>query len=162
MQLTVLQNLVRAYYNEFAAAYGFKDFPLLEDVFAIISIESSWNPNAKSHAGAVGLMQITEPALEQINQIYGVNFTMEDVARPDCNIWTGIRYLRWLYRVFEKHPCATILAVLSYNWGVGNVLDWLAGKRSLIDIPQESKDYVLKYVYWREYWTKKLRKEEKS
>ena len=38
MQLAMLQNLVKAYYNEFATAYGFKDFPLLQDVFAIICI----------------------------------------------------------------------------------------------------------------------------
>lgn len=162
MQLAMLQNLVKAYYNEFATAYGFKDFPLLQDVFAIITIESSWDPEAKSPAGAIGLMQITQPALDQINMIYATNFTMEDMLRPDRNIWTGIRYLRWVYKTLSRFVNAHILAVLAYNWGIGNVLDWIAGKKSFSDIPKESKDYVLKYLYWREYWEKKLRKEGKA
>lgn len=162
MQRAMLQNLVKAYYNEFATAYGFKDFPLLADVFAIVTIESSWDPEARSPVGAIGLMQITKPALEQINTIYSTNFTMDDMTRPDRNIWVGIRYLRWLYRTLSLFVNARILAVLAYNWGIGNVLDWIAGKKSFSDIPKESKDYVLKYLYWREYWEKQLKKERKE
>ena len=160
MQLAMLQNLVKAYYNEFATAYGFKDFPLLQDVFAIISIESSWDPEAKSPAGAIGLMQITQPALDQVNSIYQVNLALEDMLRPDRNIFVGMRYLRWLYRVFEQLPHAPLFSIIAYNWGIGNVLAWLDGKKRIQDIPLETKDYVLKYLYWKHFWQKKLREEE--
>jgi soluble lytic murein transglycosylase-like protein len=155
-----LYNLVKAHYTDFATAYKIKDFPVLEDIFAIISIESSWRPDAKSPANAYGLMQITQPALDQVNSIYSTNFTLEDMLRADRNIFVGMRYLRWLYRVFEQLPHAPLFSIIAYNWGIGNVLAWLDGKKRIQDIPLETKDYVLKYLYWKHFWQKKLREEE--
>jgi len=42
-----LMNLTSALHNEFVAQYNVNDFPLLVDVFAMISTESSWNPNGE-------------------------------------------------------------------------------------------------------------------
>jgi len=158
--LDYLHHLVKAHYNDFSTAYHIRDFPLLEDVFAVISIESSWRTDAKSPAEAYGLMQITQPALDQVNSIYSTNFTLEDMLRADRNIFVGMRYLRWLYRVFEQLPNAPLLSIIAYNWGIGNVMAWLDGKKRIQEIPQETKDYVLKYLYWKHFWQKKLREEE--
>ncbi len=75
-------------------------------VHAVITIESAYDPNAVSRAGAVGLMQLM-PATAQR---YGV----ADRRDPTANLTGGIRYLRDLMDRFD-HDLALVLA--GYNAG---------------------------------------------
>ncbi len=157
-----LKNLVTAYYNDFVSEFNIQDFPKLHNVFAIISMESSWQPEAQSPY-ARGLMQISQPALETINRLYNKKFTYHDMLRADHNVFVGIRYLRWLYKALShlEPTLREIATVMAYNWGIGNVQNWLSlakdNPQIKKEVPQETKDYVISYIYWCEYWKKNLK-----
>jgi hypothetical protein len=74
-----------SYVQEAAADSGL-DANLLR---AVIHTESSGNPNAVSPAGAVGLMQMTPIAVEELNRQAGTNYTMEDMKDPGKNVQAG-------------------------------------------------------------------------
>lgn len=67
---------------------------------AVIRVESNYNPNAVSRAGAMGLMQLMPgTAREQ-----GVT----DRLDPEQNIMGGTRYLRWLANKFQGDIIKTL------------------------------------------------------
>jgi len=158
--LDTIQNLVKALYTDFSARYKITDYPKLHDVFAIIATESSWDPNAESKH-AKGLMQVSESAVNTINAIYNTSYTYNDMLNPSHNVSVGLKYLRWLWRAFEKFECREMLTVLAYNWGIGNVIKWLSEEKdnTKIDesVPKESKDYLVQYIYWKEKYRKVLK-----
>lgn len=160
---SLLQEIVLEEYKEFSDKYHIKTFPQPYDVFAVISTESAWNPTADS-GYARGLMQVSQPALRTINWLYNTKFSYDDMLDPAKNVFVGIRYLRYLYRVFKQTNSAGItnLVIMSYNWGQGNVLQWLSMKRpdnSVIDenVPQETKLHLFDFIFWREYWHRELK-----
>ncbi|WP_305038998.1 transglycosylase SLT domain-containing protein [Fulvivirga ligni] len=81
--------------------------------------ESHFDPNAKSWAGAVGLMQIVPETGER----YGV----ADLYNPSQNIYAGVEYLKFLDELWSKtikDPEERVKFVLaSYNVGLGHVVD---------------------------------------
>ncbi len=97
-----------------ADRYGFS-FSL---VAAQVYQESRFDPNAKSWAGAVGLMQL----MPRTGEYLGV----ADLRDPDQNIEAGVRYLRRMYDRFDEtlHPHDRLaLALASYNVGYSHVRD---------------------------------------
>lgn len=163
MKQNQLHETVLDEYNKFKRKYHVKTFPQLHDVFAVISTESAWNPTANSEY-ARGLMQVSNPALRTINWLYSTKFSYDDMFDPAKNVFVGIRYLRYLYRVFKQTNSAGItnLVIMSYNWGQGNVLQWLSMKKpdnSIIDeqVPQETKIHLFDFIFWREYWNRELK-----
>jgi len=89
-------------------------------VFAIIRQESYFNANARSHAGAFGLMQLmprTGAGLQ--NQL-----SLEETQTPRNNIIAGIYYYATLVSQFrdlgeDKYK----FALAAYNAGLGRVID---------------------------------------
>ncbi|MFY2765390.1 lytic transglycosylase domain-containing protein [Arenimonas sp. MALMAid1274] len=79
-------------------------------VRAIIHAESAYRPNAVSHAGAQGLMQLI-PAT-------AARFGVSDVFDPNQNIRGGVQYLAWLLKRFNND---LTLAAAGYNAGEGAV-----------------------------------------
>ena len=79
-------------------------------VRAIIHAESAFRPNAVSHAGAQGLMQLI-PAT-------ATRFGVSDVFDPNQNIRGGVQYLAWLLKRYEGN---LTLAAAGYNAGEGAV-----------------------------------------
>lgn len=76
-----------------------------ELIHAVILAESAYDPQAVSHAGAVGLMQLMPATARH----YGV----KDRRDPAQNIDGGVRYLRDLLTRFERLP----LAIAAYHAG---------------------------------------------
>ena len=78
---------------------------------AVITVESAYNPRAKSPKGATGLMQI----MPNTGKRYGVT----DLLNPIKNITAGAKYLRDLLAMFGNDMR---LAVAAYNAGEGAVM----------------------------------------
>lgn len=79
-------------------------------VLAVISVESAGRVEAKSHAGAQGLMQLMPATAKR----FGVN----EILNPKQNIRGGVTYLDWLLKEFNRDP---VLALAGYNAGEGAV-----------------------------------------
>jgi len=75
-------------------------------IHAVISIESAYDPNAVSRAGAVGLMQLMPATAKR----YGVANRRD----PSANLSAGTRYLRDLLLRFDSN---VELALAGYNAG---------------------------------------------
>lgn len=94
---------------------------------AVIAVESRYNPNAVSRAGASGLMQLMPATARH----YGVT----DLFDPEQNMHGGARYLSYL---LEKFDSDTSLALAAYNAGETAVFKY--GNR--IPPYRETTDYV--------------------
>jgi soluble lytic murein transglycosylase-like protein len=97
-------------------------------ILAVIQQESGGDPNARSWAGARGLMQLMP---ESFAWIMGIHDWGEDVSDvdprfiydPDTNLRAGIRFLA---AVLEEQSGSTYWALSSYNAGGGVVNTWRA------------------------------------
>ena len=77
---------------------------------AIVTVESAYNPQARSHAGALGLMQVI-PAT-------GKRFGASNLLDPLQNLRAGTAYLVWLNKRFNGN---LELILAAYNAGEGAV-----------------------------------------
>jgi soluble lytic murein transglycosylase len=91
-------------------------------IFAVTRQESAFVSDAKSTAGAVGLMQLLPSTAKQTAQKNGLSFTPQDLIRPEKNIALGSHYLDHLLGVFDGNR---ILAAAAYNAGPTRVKKWL-------------------------------------
>ncbi len=93
-------------------------------VAAVIRSESSWDPEASSHQGARGLMQLMpETAQDMVAKglVDGKRYSYENLEDPTINIEYGCAYLSYLLAYFNG---ATDRAIAAYNAGMGNVDGW--------------------------------------
>lgn len=137
-------------YGEYVSKYA-KEYNIPEYViYAIIKVESNFSPTARSSAGAMGLMQMTEPTFLWLTggEHLGEYLPVESLYIPDVSIRYGTYYLLYLYRKFDYNLDTALAA---YNAGEGNVAAWLGdpeysdGDGSLKKIPySETRAYVSK------------------
>jgi len=98
-----------AYKSEISSAaqqYGVEEAV----VRAIIHAESAFRPNAMSHAGAQGLMQLIPGT--------AARFGVADSFDPAQNIRGGVAYLSWL---MQRYKSNLTLVAAAYNAGEGAV-----------------------------------------
>jgi soluble lytic murein transglycosylase len=118
---------------------------------AVIESESKFDPNARSSAGAVGLMQLTPRTAEGIAEYTGGhNFHLSDLTNPEINVRYGAWYLRHLLDKYHDER----LALAAYNAGEKNVDRWLKSHEGIQFA--ETRAYVdrverLKVIYRRTY-----------
>lgn len=98
-------------------------------VFAITRQESAFMADARSHVGAMGLMQLMPATAKETAQRFGIPLRSPQQAyAPEVNIQLGAAYLSQVYRQFGSNR---ILASAAYNAGPGRVRQWLRGHEQL-------------------------------
>ena len=90
-------------------------------VYAIIKTESGFDPQARSHADAMGLMQLTQETFDWILSLYPTEDGSGDIWDPGDNIHCGCALLRLL---LDQYGTVEV-ALAAYNAGMGNVSGWL-------------------------------------
>ncbi len=131
------------YVEKYSTEYGI-DRELL---FAVIKTESSFNPEAVSHANAVGLTQITPETFDWLRTKLGEEDDELSLLDPETSVKYGAFFLSYLLEEFEN----TDTALAAYHAGRGRVNGWLEDKsishdgKTLAKIPiAETAHYVKK------------------
>lgn len=121
-----------------------------ELVAAIILRESRFQPDAKSPAGARGLMQLLPSTAKDLAREAGLPPpSPEDLYQPSLSVKLGTLYLNRLFRQLKDPE----MVVASYNGGSDNVLRW-AKKSKTSEAPlfvadigfAETKSYTLRVM----------------
>lgn len=154
------------YFPKVSAIFSKYDLP--HELKVLMALESAFNANAVSRAGAVGYWQF----MDVVAREYGLKYTVHKVVtkkKHSKKVIVKTRYTRDDRRNFNKSTYAAarylkdrsrnldndlLLMVASYNCGVGNV--WEAMKRtgkenpSFWDIknylPAETRAYVMNFI----------------
>jgi soluble lytic murein transglycosylase len=119
-------------------------------IAAVIYAESRFR-DQESHAGALGLMQITPQTAHAIERLSGgTTFVTSDLSDPEINISYGSYYLRYLLDRYNGNEMAALAA---YNAGTGNVDKWGGSDLGLDDIRfPETRAYVQEVLDKREQY----------
>ncbi|BCN92974.1 membrane-bound lytic murein transglycosylase C [Thiomicrorhabdus immobilis] len=116
----------QAWVNQYANQYGVS----AELIFAIMHVESAFNPKAVSQSNALGLMQIKagsagRDVYKNIDQRAGQP-TKTELFNPKENIRLGTAYVSLLNNVYLKDirnsESRELLTISSYNGGISTVL----------------------------------------
>ena len=130
---------------EQAAALNNFDWRLIA---AQIYQESHFNPAARSHAGAFGLMQLTIQTARSLG--------VTDILDPLQNIQAGVLHLKMLYDFFHKAPESDriLVALAAYNVGQGHLRDArdLARQLGLDPDRWASLEKTLPLLRYRKYY----------
>ena len=100
---------------------------------AVVHVESDFDPQAVSRAGAMGLMQLMPQTASEMNVL--------DPFNVQQSIWGGAGYLKKMFLRFGQKD----LALAAYNAGPSNV-----AKYAGIPPFPETQKYVSKVLSWEE------------
>jgi hypothetical protein len=123
-------------------------------ILSLVRQESAFDPNAKSSAGALGLMQLQLPTARNYEKI-----SLKQLWQPEVNLRVGIKYLSRLEKRFNGRLDQALAA---YNAGPERIRRWT--KQYPIENPllfldtlpvQETRDYVSS-IARNYYWYKRL------
>ena len=120
-----------------------KKYPNLNEDFICATIThetgKTWNPQAKSPMGAMGLMQIMPATAAFLATQEGIEWTSANqvLFDPISNIRLGCRYMSELVGTF-KHDGA----LAAYNGGPKRAALWLASNRNDSTLFKETRSYV--------------------
>ncbi len=110
-----------------------------EMILAIIRIESTFDVAARSHKGAVGLMQLLPSTAREIAQELRMDWPgAEILENPATNIEMGTYYLTKLLAQFEN----LAVALAAYNHGPGRIATLEAASA---DLPMGYTEKVLRH-----------------
>lgn len=119
-------------------------------VYGLMRQESRFIMDAKSSAGAKGLMQLMPATAKWVAQKIGMDrYHPGRVTDMDTNVTLGTNYLKMVFDGLDSHP---VLASAAYNAGPGRARKWraerpLEGAIYAETIPfNETRDYVKKVM----------------
>lgn len=122
-------------------------------VYAMIKAESDFNAQAKSSAGALGLMQMTPGTFEWMQTKLRETHDTDALFEPKVSIRYGCALIRLLLDEYED----LTVALAAYNAGMGNVTSWLSDAEYSADgvtlkaIPfGETRHYVERVLRYKE------------
>ncbi len=91
-------------------------------VYAVIKVESNFDPMAKSSVGAIGLMQIIEDSFDwTAKKLKRTELVYEDMYTPEYSIMFGAFMLSYLY---DRYGSVELTAA-AYHSGMGTVDGWI-------------------------------------
>jgi hypothetical protein len=96
--------------------------------------ESGGNQDAVSSAGARGVMQLMPGTMRDPG--FGITPMKDDSEAENRRV--GQQYLDAMYRKYGDRK----LALMAYNWGPGNVDEWIKKGAPANKVPKETRDYV--------------------
>lgn len=117
--LTIVQRPaanIQQFINESAAKEDIS--PLF--IEAVILTESKFDEKARSHVGAVGMMQLMPETAAWISEQSGI--LSDHLEEPKENISLGAWYLNFLLKKYHNNE---VLALAAYNAGRGHVDGWI-------------------------------------
>ncbi|WIM04932.1 MAG: lytic transglycosylase domain-containing protein [Candidatus Nitricoxidivorans perseverans] len=119
-------------------------------VYGLMRQESRFVANARSSAGAKGLMQIMPATANWVAKKIGLTgFRLASLGDTDTNVKLGTHYLKMVLESLDNHP---VLAAAAYNAGPNRARKWraarpLEGAIYAETIPfSETRDYVKKVM----------------
>jgi soluble lytic murein transglycosylase len=121
-------------------------------VYGLIRQESRFSHDAKSSAGAMGLMQLMPNTARYVARRVGLSdYQQTRLNDPDTNVKLGTAYLRLVLDDLDGHA---VLASAAYNAGPSRVRAWRAALTRPVEgaifaetIPfNETRDYVKKVL----------------
>ena len=144
-------------YEKYVATYCRK-YNLEESfIFSVIKCESSFQSDAVSSAGAMGLMQIMPDTFTWLKTKTGEDLPEEKLFEPKISI----KYGCLLYSMFIEQFGSEAEAVAAYHAGPNNVKKWLKDEnyskdgKTLFDIPFSStKAYVQNVMKTKDIYEK--------
>ncbi|MCB0348228.1 MAG: lytic transglycosylase domain-containing protein, partial [Bdellovibrionales bacterium] len=118
-----------------------------ELILSIMRQESAFNPLARSHADAYGLMQVLPREAKRMSLLHKIPLgDEEDLFKPEVNIPVGSAYMKELW---DNYNGQFIVSVASYNASAQAVKGWIKTRfrgdayQFIEDIPyEETKEYV--------------------
>ena len=120
----IIKRLYPLKYSEYIDRYA-EEYNVPKDLlYATISVESSFNPEAKSNAGAIGLTQITPDTLSWLQTKTGESYVEEDLKNPEISI----KYCAVFYSILLEKFGDTDTAICAYHAGINAVSGWLANE----------------------------------
>ncbi len=103
-------------------------------ILSVMREESHFNPEVRSVAGAIGLMQLMPRTAKYVGKKIGLNITTGSLVDPKINLKLGSTYLKQLMKRYDGNLFYTLAA---YNGGPTNVKRWIKKAR-----PKDNDDFV--------------------
>lgn len=135
----------------------------MDMIYAITRQESAFAPNARSRAGARGLMQLMPGTAKLVAKQQGIKIKQKDLYSAEVNMKLGSHYLKDL---LDKYQGNRILAAAAYNAGPNRINRWLE-KQAVADDPAiwietlpyyETRDYIKNVLAYSLIYSQKLGK----
>ncbi len=130
-------------------------------VYAVARQESAMSPDARSSAGAMGLMQLMPSTGRAVAK--KLNLRINDITQllePATNIHLGTAYLRQVLDRFDNNP---VLATAAYNAGPHRVSRWFPQGESVDadiwveNIPfRETRKYVRRVMAYTVFYDQRI------
>ena len=118
-----------------------KKMPPAELILAVIRQESEFNVTAKSHKGALGIMQIMPDTARDVSRKTKISYNLGKISRnQQYNIRLGSYYLEMM---LERYKKSFPLALAAYNAGHKRVDRWL-------DINKDPRQNEISFEEWIE------------
>ncbi|MDH5182014.1 MAG: transglycosylase SLT domain-containing protein [Gammaproteobacteria bacterium] len=129
--------------------------------FAIIRQESAFTADARSHAGALGLMQLMPRTARQVARSLRLKRPRHtDILNIKTNVKLGVRYLKKVHDKFDGNP---VLATAAYNAGDYRVKQWIPDNGVIAAdvwvelVPfNETRDYLQRVMAYMVIYEKRL------
>lgn len=100
-------------------------------VYALARQESAFRHDARSHRGAIGLLQLLPTTARQTAVEAGIPYnSLTTLLDPESNIQLGTAHLSTLLEAFDNNR---ILATAAYNAGAHRVREWIGEDAAELD-----------------------------